>query len=284
MIPREREREAPTTSFLERRGGTTEPGKPASRDCFNIKLVRGMDMAKKVETANLSTRPQIMDAEVWVVGDMPLIVHAWSEKARREMLSKQLKAVKGSGREAKDPVADFRASLYEMGDGAYGFPVTGFKNALLSAAHKDRGIPRSEAMKAIFMQADMVRVRPALAGAICDMPMVRIYGSEPEMREDMVRVGSGLNKTANLAYRGQFTTWACRLKIRFNSSIITLEQLQFLVETAGMSIGVGEWRNEKSGMFGAFHLASAEEAKAWSDYAAGIGPLPGEAEMRMAAE
>ena len=241
-------------------------------------------MAKKAETTSLSSKPTILNADVWIVGDMPLIVHAWSEKAKREMLEKQTKAVKGNGREAKDPEADFRASLYDFGDGAYGFPATAFKNSLLSAAHKDRGIPRSEAMKAIFINADMVRVRPALAGAICDMPLVRVFGSDPEMREDIVRVGSGLNKTANLAYRGQVTVWARRLRIKFNASIVTLEQLQYLIDTAGMSIGVGEWRNEKSGMFGAFHLATAAEDKAWTAFAAGKGPLPVSEQYAQAAE
>lgn len=241
-------------------------------------------MAKKPVASEMSSKPTILNADVWIVGDMPLIVHAWSEKAKREMLEKQTKAVKGRGRAAKDPLSDFRASLYDFGEGTYGFPATAFKNAFLSAAHKDRGIPKTEAMKAIFIHADMVRVRPAMAGAICDMPLVQIYGSEPEMREDMVRVGSGAQKTANLAYRGQFTVWACRLRIKFNASIVTLEQLQYLIDTAGMSIGVGEWRNEKSGMFGAFHLATASEAAAWSAFAAGTGPLPIPEQYALAAE
>ena len=53
---------------------------------------------------------------VWLVGDTPLIVHAWSEKAKREMLGKQIKAVK-QGREVRDPQSDFQSSLYEIGDG-----------------------------------------------------------------------------------------------------------------------------------------------------------------------
>jgi hypothetical protein len=150
-------------------------------------------MAKKevIETTSLSAimskKPIFSKANFWIVGNTPLIVHAWSEKARREMLAKQVKATK-PGREARDPQADFISSLYEMGDGVYGFPVTGIKNCILSAAHKDKGIPRSAVMQALFLKADMVRVRPAYAGAICDMPLVRIWGGSPEMREDMVKM------------------------------------------------------------------------------------------------
>ena len=232
---------------------------------------------------SLSSKPQFKAFSVWLVGDTPLITHAWSEKARREMLQKQVKATKG-GKEARDPQADFVSSLYEMGDGGYGFPAMGVKNCILSAAHKDKGVARSAVMSALWLNAEMVRTRPALAGAICDMPLLRIHGGEPEMREDMVKIGAGLNKTANLAYRGQFTVWAMRIGGRFNATVLTAEALAFLIQESGMSSGLGEWRNERKGMFGAFHLADADEEAAWDAYAAGSGPLPLPAGYAIAAE
>lgn len=221
----------------------------------------------------LSKKPEFKSFQIWLVGDTPLITHAWSEKARREMLAKQVKATKPA-KEARDPEEDFKASLYEIGDGVYGFPTSGIKNCILSAAHKDKGLPRTTVMAALWLNADMVRTRPALAGAICDMPLTRIYGSEPEMREDMVRVGVGLNKTASLAYRGQFTLWAMRVSGRINASVLSADSLAFLIHEAGLSYGLGEWRNEKRGMFGAFHLADSEESARWDAFAAGDGPMP----------
>jgi hypothetical protein len=234
-------------------------------------------------SASLSKKPAFARFSVWLIGDTPLITHAWSEKAKREMLSKQVKATK-AGKEARDPQADFVNSLYEMGDGMYGFPAMGFKNCILSAAHKDKGIARSVVMSALYLDADMVRTRPALAGAVCDMPLIRIFGSKPEMREDMVRIGAGMQKTANLAYRGQFTVWAVRLTGRINTTVLSTEALAFLIHDAGMGNGVGEWRNEKKGMFGAFHLASVAEETAWDKYAAGKAPLPNTQSYAMAAE
>jgi hypothetical protein len=233
--------------------------------------------------ALLSTKPIFHAFRIWVVGDTPLITHAWSQKAKMEMLQKQVKATRG-GKEARDPQADFVSSLYEMGDGTYGFPATGVKNCILSAAHKDKGIARSSVMSALWIDAQMIRTRPALAGAVCDMPLVRIIGGDPEMREDMVKIGSGLNKIANLAYRGQFTVWAMKITGRFNSSVVTAEQLAFLIQESGMASGLGEWRNERKGMFGAFHLASAEEEAQWEAYASGNGSLPFPDSYKMAAE
>lgn len=232
-----------------------------------------MAEAKTSLAASLSSKAKFSRFQVWIVGDTPIITHAWSQKAKREMLQKQVKGTK-AGKEARDPNADFVSSLYEMGDGVFGFPATGVKNCILSAAHKDKGIARSAVMSALWVNAEMVRVMPALAGAICDMPLIRIWGSSPEMREDMVKIGAGLNKTANLAYRAQFTVWAMRVTGRFNPTVLTAEALAFLFEESGMGSGLGEWRNERKGMFGAFHLADAAEEAAWDAYAAGKGPLP----------
>lgn len=245
-------------------------------------------MTKKTEAteslaAQLTVKPTFKTFSVWLVGDTPLITHAWSEKARREMLGKQVKATK-AGKEARDPQQDFVNSLYQMGDDTYGFPVTGIKNCILSAAHKDKGIARSSVMAALWLEAEMIRTRPALAGAICDMPLVRIYGSAPEMREDMVKIGSGLNKVASLAYRSQFTSWAIKIVGRFNSTTLSAEQLAFIIQEAGISYGLGEWRNERKGIFGSFHLAHAEEEAAWEVFAAGKGPLPSAVQFAQAAE
>lgn len=220
---------------------------------------------------------------IWIVGDTPLITHAWSHKAKLEMLSKQTKAVKG-GKEVRKPEEDYVNSLYDMGDGTFGFPITGIKNALLSSAHKDKGLARTSVMGAVFLDAHMVRTRPALSSAICDMPLARIYGSKPEMREDMVKIGAGLNKVANLAYRAQFTIWAMPISGRYNSSVITDEALAFLIMEAGMASGLGEWRNERRGTFGAFHLATDEEAAEWDAFKAGKGKLPLPENYKQAAE
>jgi hypothetical protein len=227
----------------------------------------------------LSKSTPFTHGKFWLVGMTPLICHAWSFKAREEMLQKQVGAVK-RGKEKRDPQADFVDSLYEIGVDkktgrkCYGFPAMGIKNAVLSVSHKDKGVPRSTVMQSLWIDAPIVRTRPALAQAICDMPLLRIHGSDPEMREDMVKIGAGLNKVASLAYRGQFRHWAMPIKVRFNAVTLPVDSLIFLLQEAGLSTGIGEWRNERKGTFGAFRIAFPDEAEAWEAYADGNGPLP----------
>ena len=75
----------------------------------------------KIETVNVT-----------LIGDTPLIVHRWSEKAKKQMLDKQMKKA-SPGKEAKDPERDFRDSLYVLEDGRFGFPIIGFKAAAVTA-------------------------------------------------------------------------------------------------------------------------------------------------------
>lgn len=254
---------------------STERQEPEDEAPVTPEIEEEAPLAPASLTALLSTAPIYTHFDIWLVGDTPLICHAWSLKARLEMLATQTKAVRDS-KAARDPQADFVSSLYEMseGSGEYGFPLTGIKNCILSMAHKDRGVPRTTVRASLQLRANIVRVRPALAGAICDMPLCRIYGGKPEMREDMVRVGAGLRKKATLAYRAQFWPWAIRIVGRVNTRMLPSEALVFLAKEGGSATGIGEWRNERDGIFGSFHPARVNEADAWGKFASGKGPLP----------
>lgn len=83
-----------------------------------------------------------------------------------------------------------------------------------------------------------------------DGEFVEIHGI-PEMREDMVRVGMG---TADIRYRGEFKSWYAVIPVKYNASSISLEQLVNLFNLGGFACGVGEWRAEKGGAFGMFHV------------------------------
>jgi hypothetical protein len=231
-------------------------------------------------TSAMSQRSTWQRFGVWLVFDAPLITHAWSEKAKREMLAKMVKAVKAQ-REERNPRDEFESSLYRISDGVYGFPVTAVKKAVLSYAHKDRGIAKTTVMAGLWLDYDIVSQRPALAGAICDMPLVRIWGNKPQMREDMVRING---TSANFAYRAQFFPCALRLTGKIDPQAVPPEVLAFLVEGGGRACGIGDWRTEKSGVFGSFHMADAREEAAWNRFAAGKGPVPSPTPLLQAAE
>lgn len=196
--------------------------------------------------------------EVCVMGDTPLIVHAWSKKARTEMLAKQMG--QKLPKYAKSPVKDFLDSLYYTDDKSYAFPATGVKAAMITAVTSmNKEITKIAARQAFWLRAEQGKTQSAFAGLETPMQLVRVHSPNPPMmREDNVRVGMG---TADLRYRAEFWPWAMRLVFEYNSNVVSDSTLAVLVDTAGFAVGVGEWRNEKDGIYGSFRLATPVEAK-----------------------
>lgn len=175
-----------------------------------------------------------------VVGASPLIMHAWSQKARQQMLDKQMK-VATSGKVAKDPQRDFEESIYTDASGLPAFPAVAFKAAAVDAA--------------VAMDFKKTNLRQAFH---IEGDMVPIVGDDPQPREDMVRVGMG---TADIRFRAQFPQWYTRLPITVNEAMLSVEQLVNLFNAAGFGIGIGEWRPQKDGQFGRFRVANEAESK-----------------------
>lgn len=196
-------------------------------------------MAAKPATAAIELPAlDIRAVTLMLVGDSPLIVHAWSEKAKRAMLDKQMKRAT-TAKAAKDPEADYKSCFYYTPSGAYGFPAIGVKAAMVSACR--------------FVDAKMTMARGAFH---IDCEMLEVIGT-PRPREDMVRIAMG---TADIRYRPEFPDWRIPVTIKFNAAVISPEQIANLLNTAGFGIGIGEWRPEKNGSYGRFHVASNGEA------------------------
>ena len=213
---------------------------------------------KKANTEVIEIRPiEIKKVTVRIVGDTPLIMHAWSEKAKRMMLEAQMGVAKGKKKEAKNPVDDFIRSMYwltpmpedgtmesfeeAIANGArFGFPVTAFKQAAISAAYRMGWAKDKMSMRgAFFIDSD-------------ENGMIEIHSDTPEMREDMVKVGMG---TADIRYRGEFKNWYADLTISYNANgQYSLENIVNIINAGGYVCGVGEWRPERDGQNGMFHV------------------------------
>lgn len=218
-------------------------------------------MAKTPKKENIGIEFPVLDLqmmEITLIGDSPLIVHAWSHKAKKEMLDKQTKRAQGA-REAKDPKADFEASMYRLSDGGYGFPSVAFKNSAVTAGTSVAGLTKIAARQAFHILGEDADINGAFNGSKSRVNLIRIEGSEPQIREDMVKVGMG---TADLRYRAEFSGWHAKILVRFNANVLSPAQILNLLNTAGFAVGVGEWRPEKDGQSGLFHVATEADIKA----------------------
>lgn len=196
-------------------------------------------------------RLTIETVEVPLIGDSPLITHAWSAKAKAMMAAKHQKKA-AVGREAKDPWQEFCAACYWL-DGMpekateaqveaarFGFPAVGFKSAAVDAVTSVTGMTKVQARQAFHIEGELIE----------------ILGPPPSMREDIARVGMGV---ADLRYRPEFKPWGVVLTVKVNISAISVEQVVGLFDLAGFAVGVGDWRPQRNGPYGRFHVAKGHE-------------------------
>lgn len=85
-------------------------------------------------------RMDIRTITVTVVSDSPIIVHKFSEKARKMMTDKQggIPTV----REHRDPEAEYEAAMYRDAAGNHCFPGAGFKAAMVNACSFIPGVTK----------------------------------------------------------------------------------------------------------------------------------------------
>lgn len=215
-------------------------------------------MASKKEETVIAIKPlDIKRVPIRIVGDTPIIVHAWDEKAKRMMLENQTKTTKTSAKPIRDPYDDYINSMYwlqgkpaestveafedAVKNGAkWGFPVGAIKQAGNASAYRLGWVKNQMGLRGnYFLESEFGE-------------MAEIKGSIPKMREDMVKLNG---TSADLRYRGEFDGWHMDLVLEYNASgNMTLEQILNVLNCGGYVCGIGEWRPERDGVYGRYHI------------------------------
>lgn len=196
-----------------------------------------------MSTGLVELRPLNLETiKLKIIGDSELIVHAWSEKAKKEMLAAQQK--KKVPKEIRDPEKEYKAAFYVIDpkQEIYGFPALAMNVAIIEAAHKNIGIEKTLVKKAIRILGNHY---------VKGMHLLTIHGSKGEMREDMVRIGMG---SADLRYRPMFFPWHMEFMVRYDADLVSSETVVNLINRTGFGVGLGEWRPERKGVSGTFHV------------------------------
>lgn len=195
-----------------------------------------------------------------LVGDSPLIVHAWSFKAQRQIVQKHMGEAPDDGtKEAKDPVECMRDCLSQLPGGkGYGFPAIAVKKALVAVANQ-AGLKKVDMRYAFHVIGDLLPIQaPPLESPYTEwdtrfwsqLAFAAKHGAS--LRMDPVRIG--MNKP-DMRFRAQFPVWSIpNIVIHYNASVCTPSLLVNVAQLAGFANGLGEWRSQKDGGFGMFHV------------------------------
>lgn len=176
-----------------------------------------------------------------ILGTSSLIVNQFPEKAKRQMLDNM--QGRKNPREIRDPQREYESAFYRLLDGTAGIPAIGFWQATIGGARFYANVKMTEARQYIFP----FKGERGEGGS----SLVRITGSDPYMREDVVTVGRG---GTDLRYRPEWVEWSTTILVTFAASVISKDSVLSLIDAGGMGVGVCEWRPEKNGDHGTYMI------------------------------
>lgn len=181
-----------------------------------------------------------------IVGDSPLIYNAMSAKAKHELLFPRKKTKADREQNMKhDPISEFQNSMYRRkkdGPTRLIFPASAFKAAICNAALEIPGATKAQMGRLIWVVGNSVDV----------------YGI-PKLLMSVVR-SSGIDRTPDIRTRAILPQWCCQVKVQFVANTLNETNVVKLFATAGIVIGIGDFRQEKGkGNSGQFHIAPLDD-------------------------
>ena len=177
--------------------------------------------------------------DLCVLGQTPLILNRLSRKAWQELL---LPTGRDKTTLKHSPLHEYRAAPYTFQEAdaptLLCFPAGSFKKAILEAALDVDGVAKAQAQRLIWCTADR-------------MPL---YGV-PQLFMSIVRDANG---TPDVRTRAIVPRWALRISIDYRRPI-GKQSVANLLQIAGDSPGVGDWRVGKNGVYGRFDIVNADD-------------------------
>lgn len=177
--------------------------------------------------------PDFRVVEFTVVGDAPLVIHKFSQKAREQIIATQKEGAKAKGkktREPKDFDAVYMGAFHVAEEGWYGIPAAAFRNGMISACRTVDYV-MTRAKLAAFVLADGIDKDDGT-------PLVRIIGT-PERHTTYARPANG---SVDIRVRPMWKRWSCKVRVRFDADMFRQEDVANLLMRVGQQVGVGEGR------------------------------------------
>jgi len=185
--------------------------------------------------------------EVEIRGTTPLLVHRFTEESEQEKATRRIKV------DNKDPREEAKRAAYIAQDGTFYISAFSIPNAMASAGsnHKMRGSRKTLRFVvpcAVQIKTDTITI---MNGA----------GPAKDFEVDARPVTIPATKGRIMRYRPRFNCWGLKFFLQVNDAMLALDDAQMLLNEAGQSVGIGDFRPEKRGPFGTFLVTSFKEAK-----------------------
>lgn len=180
---------------------------------------------------------------VRIQGVSTLIQNHFPEWRKMEILKEQTDGKSTKGKKLRDPEQEYADALYPKVNGNFVHPGIAIKRAVVGAAKTY--VPKIDKKQA--------------NGAFYVPEWIPIFGDGPEITIDRTMLKGSI---LNIAIRAKFVRWNSEFEIEYDErGILTIDQIINLIDIAGYSIGIGQHRPERGGIFGRFEVVTQEVQK-----------------------
>lgn len=198
-------------------------------------------MVTATKTTVIEVEPiKTQTATVAIRGISPMIMNRMSEKVRQELLLPRgrMTAADKAANLKHNPMQEFRASAHVISDDdsptLLGVPSSSIKNAMMTAALRLPGVKKTEIAQMVWVEGTLTEV----------------YGI-PEVFCSVTKMAD-INRTPDVKTRCIVPEWAAIVTITFMVPMLTERSILNLLAGAGQVSGLGDWRRQKGGSYGAF--------------------------------
>jgi len=184
--------------------------------------------------------------DVEIRGNTPLLIHRFAEQAEQGKATRRVMV------DSSNPRDEATKNAYVASDGTYYFNAFSIPATMANAGvnHKMRGSRKT--LK--FIVPSAVRV---------DTDTITILGEDgkpaPNFEVDGRPVTIPATKGRVMRYRPRFDKWGAKFRLILNDQMLSSEDAHRLLNEAGESMGIGDFRPEKRGPFGTFRVTSFRE-------------------------
>lgn len=190
----------------------------------------------------------MLTVEVQIAGTSPLLQHRFGEDAEQGKATRNVVVDHGSPREQAEKV------VYRNGKNFY-FPSTWVAAAIAEAggSHKLRGSRKS----AKYVVPAAIRLKEV------DIPLRNGDGKSlaSDYEVDSRPVSIPATKGRIMRHRPRFDCWSAIFSLTINDKLLPEDFVHQLLNEAGESQGIGDFRPNKRGPFGCFRVTEWKRLK-----------------------
>lgn len=187
------------------------------------------------------------EATFYLVGESAFFCNRMAAKAKRSLLlpSGPMTKTQKATKLKHAPFAEFRDSPYlRQGPGETLLEMIGSAPKMSVAAAALR-MPTSVSKTEIKQLVRSPAERVSLWGI-------------PRLDMSVVRM-AGISRTPDIRTRAKIDRWAMRVVMQWSEPMLNARKVTQLLHSAGFVCGLGDWRIEKGGEYGAFRLAEPDD-------------------------